>query len=174
MKTEKEDFNEEEMEGRLWAYLDGQSDEPSAIEDLLQENTAWKEKYGELLELHTLMRQTELEQPSLRFTKNVMEEIAKHRIAPAAKAYINKNIVWGIAVFFMTVIVGFLGYGFSQIDWADGGAQNSGLGTYLSGVDYSKMFNNNLVNGFMMLNVVLGLFLLDRFLNLKRKQFREG
>lgn len=173
MNTEKEDANKDDMEARLWTYLDGQSDESPLIEDLLQEDREWKEKYAELLELHTLMRQTELEQPSLRFTKNVMEEIAKHQIAPATKAYINKNIVWGIALFFITVIIGFLGYGFSQVNRADGGTQSSGIGNYLSGVDYSKMFNNNLVNGFMMLNVVLGLFLLDRFLNLKRRQRTE-
>jgi len=40
-------------------------------------------------------------------------------------------------------------------------------------VDYSKIFSNTLVNVFMMINVILGLFLLDRYLANKRKQFRE-
>jgi hypothetical protein len=35
------------------------------------------------------------------------------------------------------------------------------------------MFNNDWVNAFMMINVVLGLFLLDRFLANKRKKFTE-
>ena len=173
MNKEQEHYNESEMEARLWAYLDGQSEETSEIEDLLQENKEWKEKYGELLELQTLMKDVELEQPSLRFTKNVMEEIARQQIAPAAKAYINKNIIWGIAAFFITVIIGFLGYAFSQITWTADQMTSNGIGNYLNGVDYSKMFSNHFVNGFMMLNVVLGLFLLDRFLNMKRKFFTE-
>ena len=176
MNTDNENFSHEDadMEARLWAYLDGDSKEASAIEELLDENRAWKEKYGELLELHTLIKGAELEQPSLRFTKNVMEEIARYQIAPATKAYINKKIIWGIAAFFVTMIVGFLGYGLSQIDWTAAGSKTSPLGVDLGAVDYSRMFSNSLMNGFMMLNVVLGLFLLDRYLNMKRKQHMEA
>ena len=173
MNMEKEAFEEGEIESRLWAYLDGLSEETTTIEDLLQEDKAWKEKYGELLELHTLMREAEPEQPSLRFTKNVMEEIARQQITPAVKVYINKNIIRGIAAFFITVIAGFLVYGFSQLQWSDGSGRMAG-GIDLSTVDFSKMFNNDWLNGFLMLNVVLGLFLLDRFLNLKRRQRAEA
>jgi hypothetical protein len=42
-----------------------------------------------------------------------------------------------------------------------------------SKVNYGKIFNNNLVNVFMMVNVVLGLVLLDRVLANKRKQFQK-
>ena len=159
------------MEARLWAYIDGLSEESSVVEKLIAENKAWRNKYAELLDLHGTLGAIELEQPSLRFAKNVMEEIARTQIAPAAKAYINTKIIWGIAAFFLTVIVGFLVYGFSQIDWNAGGEKGPIGGIDFNAVDYSKMFNNSLVNGFMMLNVLLGLFLLDRYLNMKRKKF---
>src|SRR5690349_8004057 len=87
---------DEGMEARLWAYIDGLSEEASLIEKLVAENREWKEKYAELLDVHQLMGATELEEPSLRFTKNVMEEIARYQIAPATKEYINKKIIWGI------------------------------------------------------------------------------
>ncbi len=174
MNKDYESHNDAGMEARLWAYLDGQSEETPEIENLLQDNKEWKQKYGELLELQTLLKEAELELPSLRFTKNVMEGLAKYQIAPAAKAYINKNIVWGITAFFITVIFGFVVYAISQINWSGNDAQRSGIGDYLNGVDYLKMFNSNLVNGFMMLNVVLGLFLFDRFLNMKRKRLNKG
>lgn len=176
MQTENENFSHEEadMEARLWSYLDGNSDEASTIEELLEENKAWKEKYGELLELHTLMKETELEQPSLRFTKNVMEEIARYQIAPATKTYINNKIIWGIGAFFLCMITGFLAYGISQINWSDAASKNSTFGFDLGTVNYSPVFNNSLLNGFMMLNVVLGLFLLDRYLSMKRKKLTEG
>jgi len=170
-------------EERLWDYIDGISSpqEKTVIEPLTQTAGEWKDKYYELLDVQQLLQSTELEAPSMRFTKNVMEEIAKLHIAPATRNYINKRIIWGIAAFFITIIVGFLVYGFGQIDWTVQG--DSGLNVDLSKVDfskvdlskvdYSKMFNNNLVNAFMMLNVILGLFLLDRFLANKRKKFRE-
>jgi len=35
------------------------------------------------------------------------------------------------------------------------------------------MFNNTFVNAFMMLNIVLGLMLLDRYLDRKKKEFMK-
>jgi len=161
------------IEQQLWSYIDGHSssEERSFIEKLLQSNLEWKNKYHELLDIHQLMNTSELEQPSLRFTKNVMERIAQYHIAPATKNYINKKIIWGIAAFFITLITGFLIYGFAQIDWND--KSDSTLPVDLSQVDFSKIFNNNFVNGFMMVNVLLGLVLLDRVLANKRKKFQK-
>jgi hypothetical protein len=167
-------FGDEEIEIRLWQYIDGISAEPSEIEKLVSENAVWKAKYSELLDVHQLVQATELEEPSLRFTKNVMEEIARLQIAPAAKRYINTKIIWGIAAFFITAIVGFLVYGFSQIDWSAGSSSGNPAGIDFTSVDYGRMFNNTFVNLFMMLNVILGLMLLDRYLNMKRKKLMEG
>jgi len=160
-------------EQRLWDYIDGFSspNEKTVIEQLLDGKSEWKAKYQELLEIQQLLESSELEAPSMRFTKNVMEEIAKLHIAPATKNYINKRIIWGIAGFFITLIVGFLVYGFAQVDWTVQG--DSKLPVDFTKVDLSKMFNNDWVNAFMMINVILGLFLLDRFLANKRKKFTE-
>jgi hypothetical protein len=164
---------QQNIEERLWDYIDGASsaNEKSSIEKLLESNFEWKNKYQELLEVHQLMRSTELESPSMRFSKNVMEEISKLHIAPATKTYINNKIVWGIGFFFIALVVGFLVYGFAQVDWDAKG--DTKLPVDLSKVDYSRFFNNTYVNVFMMINVVLGLFLLDRYLANKRKKFRE-
>jgi hypothetical protein len=158
-------------EERLWDYIDGLSSpqEKTVIEQLLESDAEWKAKYHELLEVQQLLQASELEVPSMRFTRNVMEEIAKLHIAPATKTYINKRIIWGIGAFFITMIVGFLVYGFAQVDWTVQG--DSKLPVDLTKVDLSKMFNNDWVNAFMMINVILGLFLLDRFLANKRKKF---
>src|SRR5512147_2462869 len=112
-------MNQQNIEQQLWSFIDGSSskEEISAIEKLLETNLEWKSKYHELLDVHQLLRSADLEQPYLRFTKNVMEEIAKYHIAPATKNYINKKIIWGIAGFFFTLIIIFLIYGFAQVDW---------------------------------------------------------
>ena len=165
------------IEERLWNYIDGTSDasEQSVIEKLLESNAEWKAKYSELLEVHSLLQSSDLEEPSMRFTKNVMEEISKLHIAPATNTYINKKIIWGIAIFFITLIVGFFIYSLGQIDWSAKGSTslpNVDL-SKIEKIDTSKIFSNTFVNVFMMINVVLGLFLLDRFLANKRKKFRE-
>lgn len=169
----------ENMESRLWEYIDGLSadNEKSVIGRLIQHDKAWKEKYHELLEVHQLLQTSELDAPSMRFTKNVMEEISKYQIAPAAKTYIDKKVIWGIAIFFFTLITAFLIYGFAQIDWSSSSGGNNTVDKYitqnLDKVDYSRFFNNTYMTVFMMLNVVLGLMLLDRYLAKKRKQFSK-
>ena len=59
------------MDMRLWEYIDGIADEKerSVIEKLIRENSEWRSKYQDLLEVHQLVQATELEQPSMRFTK---------------------------------------------------------------------------------------------------------
>ena len=167
---------EQNIEQQLWAYIDGisSSEERTSIEKMLQSNHEWKNKYHELMEVHQLMNTAELEQPSMRFTKNVMEKIAQYQIAPATKNYINKKIIWGIAGFFFTLIIVFLIYGFAQVDWTSSTDSKVAIDlSRLSQVDYSKIFNNNFVNAFMMVNVLLGLVLLDRVLANKRKKFQK-
>ncbi len=161
------------IEERLWSFIDGtaSAEERTVIEGLLQKDAAWKAKYSELLELNKLLQASELEAPSLRFTKNVMEEIAKLHIAPATKSYINKKIIMGLGIFFITMIVGFLVYGFGQVNWSSG--ESSNIAEKIGNIDYSKFFNNTWVNAFMMVNVVLGLVLLDVYLSNKRKEYRK-
>ena len=165
--------NKNNIDDRLWEYIDGQSsiEERSAIDKLIDTNKEWKEKYHELFELHQLVQSSALEEPSLRFTKNVMEGIAKYQIGPAAKTYINNKIIWGIGIFFITMFIGFLIYGFGQVDWSAG--NNDKLPIDISKVDYGKFFNNTYVNVFMMINVVLGLMLLDRYLAAKKKKLQK-
>jgi hypothetical protein len=164
--------NYRDMDERLWNYIDGTSEvaDRSAIEQLIQTNAEWKAKYHELLEVNSLLQSSELEEPSLRFTKNVMEEIARLHIAPATSTYINNRVIWGIGIFFITVILGFLVYGFGQIDWS---SSDGKMPVDFGKIDYSKFFSNTYMNIFIMVNVVLGLFLLDRYLANKRKKFRE-
>ena len=161
------------IEERLWDYIDNSAPagERTVIEQLLQSDAEWKAKYAELLEVNAMLNSSELEAPSMRFTKNVMEEIAKLHIAPATSTYINKKIIWGIGLFFATIIIGFLIYGFGQMDWS--GTEKFTVSDRLDKMDFSKFFNNTWVNAFMMVNIIVGLFLFDKYLSNKRKQFRK-
>jgi hypothetical protein len=166
------------IDDRLWNYIDGlaEGEEKSAIEHLIENNIEWRRKYSELLEVHQLLHSSELEEPSMRFTKNVMEEIAKYHIAPATKSYINKRIIYSIGAFFVLMIIGFLIYGFGQIDWSASGTISNPASQYIDRVekvDFSKFFNNTYINIAMMVNIVLGLGLLDWYLTNKKKEMHK-
>jgi preprotein translocase subunit Sss1 len=161
------------IEERLWNFIDGtiSADERSVIQKLVENDAAWKAKYHELLEVNALIRSSELDAPSLRFTKNVMEEIGRLHVAPATKKYINKRVIWGLGFFFIALFVGFIIYGFAQTGLNSG--EETKFSKDLGKLDISKFFSNTWVNVFMMINVVLGLFLLDNYLSSKRKDFRK-
>jgi hypothetical protein len=161
------------IEEQLWYFIDGtvSANEKTSIEQLLQSNQEWKSKYKELVEINKLLHSSELEAPSMRFTKTVMEKISSLHIAPATKSYINNRIIWGLGLFFITIITSFLIYGFSQVNWA--AEKQSSFAKNIPKLDFTKFFNNNWVNGFMLINIILGLVLLDNYLTSKRKQFRN-
>ncbi|MGQ0739549.1 MAG: hypothetical protein ACT4OJ_10850 [Bacteroidota bacterium] len=162
------------MEERLWNFIDGTASagEKTMIGQLLQSDAAWKVKYNELLRVNELLKSSELDAPSLRFTKNVMEEIAKLHIAPATKSYINKKIIWGIGFFFIAMLIGFIVYGVIQTGLSSG--EESSLSKNLNKVDFSKFFNNTWMNILMMVNIVIGLFLFDNYLTSKKKQYKKA
>lgn len=175
---------QQQMEERLWDYIDGLSStaERSAIEQLIAENREWQLTYHELMDMHQSVQSSEIEAPSMRFTKNVMEEIAKFQVAPATKSYINKNIIRSIGAFFLTMIIGCFVYLIGQINWSGTGSSRPGIvsGTTskytqtfqdnLNSINWSRFFNSTYMSIFMMINVVLALVLLDMYLQRKKQQ----
>jgi hypothetical protein len=169
------------MEERLWDYIDGLSSptERSAIEALIAENREWQEKYRELLNVHQLLDTSEMEAPSMRFTKNVMEEISRYHVAPATKTYINKNIIRSIGAFFLAMITGLLVFVFGQIKWS--GANSDAATPYNNFVNSAgnigaeklnglKTFNSSWTIAFMLVVIVLGWVLLDMYLTQKKER----
>jgi hypothetical protein len=107
------------MDDRLWDYIDGNCEpaERATIDELLATNLDWQRTYRELLNMQQLLDSSELDAPSLRFTKSVMEKIAQYQVAPATQSYINKNIIRGIGAFFLTMILGLVIYFLEQVKW---------------------------------------------------------
>ena len=168
---------EQPMEDRLWNYIDGLASpaEKSAIEALLTVNREWQDKYNQLLNVHRLLDSSGLDEPSMRFTRNVMEEIARFHVAPATKTYINKNIIRGIGAFFLTMILGLTVFVLTRFQWTGGSSGNVAtaeidLGlSKLKSVDVSKAFNGAYVTVFMLIAVIMGFILLDLYLQRKKK-----
>ena len=161
------------MEERLWDFIDGMSDpdEQSLVRRLLAEDNAWQQRYQELMAVDEAMQHHELDAPPLRFTKNVMEQIALFHVAPATKTYINKNVIRGITAFFLIMIIGLLIYFFGQFHWTSTSTDNlvPQYSIDANKLNWGKALNNTYVNVFILINVILGFILLDKYLQNKKR-----
>ncbi len=162
-----------QMEMELWEYIDGLCNEADRqrIAALITTDKLWQLKFEEINEVNlSLASAMEMEQPSMRFTKNVMEAVANVNIAPATKKYVNNSIVKGIAAFFIISIVSLLGYALASAKWSK---EPLGISDKLNipKVDLSPYFNSSFFNIIIGINVVLGLVILD--LVMRRKNNRE-
>jgi hypothetical protein len=162
---------DQEIEKRIWEYLDGNCSqlENDFILKHIADNPEWQSKYQELAGIHKLLQEEELEMPSMRFAKNVMEEISRFQVAPATKNYINKNVIRGITAFFLTMITGLFIYFIGQIHWASS-TSNSLLPASLdaNNLNWGKMLNNSYVNIFLGVSAILGLILIDKYMQAKK------
>ena len=160
----------EEIEMQLWEFIDGTCTgaEKEHIAQLIANDAVWQEKFDELTALQEVIAaRMELEQPSMRFSKNVMEAVSHVKIAPATKKYINYNIIKAIAAFFILAIAGTLGYAVFTANWQS----TPSAPTLLPGLtkfNFTGLFDSNFFNIVIAVNVILGLLLVDIFLRRRR------
>lgn len=165
-------MNTQQMDETIWNYIDGtaNAEEIAFVEQMIATDATWRSKYHELKEVNQLLQtELELEQPSLRFSKNVMEQLHGLKPAPATSQYINKSIIRAIAVFFIVSIVSFLIYGFTLIDWSSQATTSNTTNYKLPVADYSALFSSTWINVILMIAVVMGLMLMDGYLRRNRK-----
>jgi hypothetical protein len=174
----KRNVMDQEMEKLIWEFIDGQCNEAekAIITRHLAEDPVWYSKYAELITIHEMLQKEELEMPSLRFTKNVMEEIAHFHVAPAAKNYINKNVIRGFMAFFLIMIGGLFIYFIEQIHWSTNSTGNliPAYSLNANKVNWSFLLNNAYVNIFIGINVILGLILIDKYMQGKKNASHTG
>lgn len=174
----KKETMDQEMEKLLWDFIDDRCgpEKKDFVIKQLAEDQHWKHSYLRLLGIHDMLKKDELEVPSLRFSKNIMEEIANYQVAPAAKSYINKNVIRIFAAFFLVMIIGLFIYFIGQIHWVNQSSNNL-VPTYsqeANKINWSKFLNNSYVNIFIGINIMLGLILTDKYFQGKRNSRYAG
>lgn len=165
-------MHNQQMEEKIWGYIDGSSakEEIAFVEQMIATDAIWRAKYSELKEINQLLKaDMELEQPSMRFSINVMDQLQGLQPAPATKQYINKTIIRTIALFFIVTIVGFLIYSFILIDWSTSTAIGNTYQLPSMTFDYKLLLNSTWLNVVLMLSVVMGLLYLDSYLRRNKK-----
>jgi hypothetical protein len=104
----------------------------------------------------------EIMSPSPDFSKKMMGAIEGVPVARPSRKYINKKIIYGIGLFFLLPIAGMLVYGLASADWS---AAGSGFELNLN---FQTYFNSKFTHYLLLLNLVLGLVLLDKYLRRRR------
>jgi hypothetical protein len=156
------------IEQQLWDYIDGNLDEPSkkAIEEKIESDAEVKSQYEDLLKLNSVFDGMDLDEPSMSFTRNVMESVALVPAPVAMKTKVDKKIIYSIGGFFVISLLALFGYVL----------YNSNLS--IPSFDLNVNFDFNLdqyitpttVYSFLFADLVIGLIFLDQFLRKKAAQ----
>lgn len=150
------------IEQQLWDYIDGNLDEFSkkAIEEKIESDVRIKAQYEELLKLNSAFSGLDLDEPSMSFTRNVMESIALAPAPVAMKTKVDKKIIYAIGGFFIVSLLFLFGYALYSSNLS------------MPKLDFNSIFNFNLdryitptvLYSFLFFDLVIGLVFLDQFL----------
>jgi len=109
-----------QQEEQLWNYIDGfcNSAEKAEVEAKLVTDEGFKQLYAQLLEVNEQLEvHLEMDEPSMSFTRNVMEQV-QLEIAPVTlKTKVDKRIIYAIGAFFSITLLGLLVYAFATIEF---------------------------------------------------------
>jgi hypothetical protein len=111
-------------------------------------------------EMDALLKSIELDEPSMSFSRNVMEQVAL-QIAPVAlKTKVNKRIIYSFAAFFVACILGIFLYALTSSDFDYSGSKiDLDLGKVTD-----KIISSQFLQMFLMLDAVIALIWLDSVL----------
>jgi hypothetical protein len=164
------------IELQLWNYIEGTASQQEIIyiEQMIATDNVWQAQYKELQDLNQLLAtRITLDQPSMRFSKNVMEQIVMVRALPSTIHYINKKIIRSIAAVFIFTLVALLVYSFIVNNHTAANTTatlpvniNNGI---INNINFKVLLGGPWLKLFMMANVVLLLALLERVLRPGKK-----
>ena len=156
------------IEQQLWDYIDGNLDESSkkAIEEKIALNAEFKSQYEDLLKLNLVFDGMDLDEPSMSFTRNVMESVAIVPAPVAMETKVDKKIIYGIGGFFVISLLALLGYVFYNVNLE---MPKFDLKVNLD-FNLEKYITPSAIYAFLFADLVIGLIFLDQFLRKKIAQ----
>ncbi|MBC6110079.1 anti-sigma factor family protein [Pedobacter fastidiosus] len=151
------------IEQQLWDYIDGNLDENhrNIIEEKINTDPTIRLQYEELLQFNLTFSNLELEEPSMSFTRNVMEDVALLPAPISLKTKVDTRIIYGIGGFFVLsilAILGFIAYNtkFTMPSF-----------NFDLAFDTSKIITPTTINIFLFVDLIIGLVFIDYFLRKK-------
>jgi len=115
-------------------------------------------------QLSELLKELELEQPSMSFSRHVMEQV-KLEVRPVAlKTKVDHKVIYGIAAIFLCSIAGILAYVFINADYSYSLPR---INVNLEGLMRGTL-TSGFLKAFLFADAVIALILFDRYWKLNR------
>ncbi|RZJ81061.1 MAG: hypothetical protein EOO47_05520 [Flavobacterium sp.] len=150
------------IEEQLWNYIDGNctAEEVAQIKAKLLVDGQYQKVYEELLAVNKALDNLDFEEPSMSFSRNVMEQVNLEIKPVALKTKVDNRIVYSIMVFFLVSMLGIVGYVISQSDFS----LSASLSKINFKFDTEKLITPTFFKVFLMVDVVLILLFIDNYL----------
>ena len=149
------------IEEQLWSYIDGNctAEEKSQIEAKLAINLQYYQTYQGLLAVNNELAKLDFEEPSMSFTRNVMDRVNLEIKPVALKTKVDNRIVYSIMGFFVLSLLGIFGYAVATSDL--------NFSLPLAKLDFQtgieKIINPTTFKIFLMIDAVLILLYVDSY-----------
>lgn len=150
------------IEEQLWNYIDGNctAEEVAQIKAKLLVDGQYQKVYEELLAVNKALDNLDFEEPSMSFSRNVMEQVNLEIKPVALKTKVDNRIVYSIMAFFLVSMLGIVGYVISQSDFS----LSASLSKINFQFDTEKLITPTFFKVFLMIDVVLILLFIDNYL----------
>lgn len=149
----------------IWNYIDGTctAAERLRIEKLIAEDPAYETAYNEYLALDAELLKMDVEEPSMSFTRNVMETIKTEPVPGSLKSLIDKRIIYGISAFFILTFTVALAVLLVSVNWSQS-SENWFSQIKMPSVNIDNILDTKYITAFYFADMVLALYILDTFL----------
>ena len=148
------------IEEQLWNYIDGNctATEKTEIEAKISSNLQYSTMYNELMAVHNELNLLGFEEPSMSFTRNVMEHVNLELKPVALKTKVDNRIIYSIGAFFGLAILGIFIYAISITE--------VNFDFKMPTIDFhlDKLVTSTSIQVFLMVDIALALVYLDSFL----------
>lgn len=163
------------IEEQLWDYIDGNctTTEIVFIKAKIADNKTYKAVYEELLLVHEKLNDIALDEPSMSFTRNVMEQVQLEIKPIALKTKVDQRIIYSIAAFFVFSMVAIFGYTLAKSDLSLNFSLPQLNFDYNNSTMQTLFKNPILISSFLMIDVVLVLLYLDSYLRRKKDMIQK-
>jgi len=156
------------IDEEIWAYIDGSCDalERTRIAEKIATDESYALAFQELSKLNELMASEELEEPSMSFSRNVMDAVAQEIAPKKLNTKVNNGIIYGIAAFFLLSLSAIFIYVVANSSPTVSTAEFK-LPSPAFNFDLSEVLSPLSMKIFLMVDLTLALLYMDRLLRRK-------
>jgi anti-sigma factor RsiW len=156
------------IDEEIWAYIDGScnASESQRIAEKIATDDNYAIAFQELSKLNVMMASDELEEPSMSFSRNVMDAVAQEIAPKKLTTRVNNTIIYGIAAFFILSLSAIFIYILANSS-SSSSASGFKMPTANFSFDLSHVLSPLSMKIFLMVDLALALVYMDRLLRRK-------